>query len=54
MSVLPDTASYDGIPRIGIRMKASGQLNGSPDELRAAGAAALADSAQALQRLLLT
>ncbi|WP_239510783.1 host specificity factor TipJ family phage tail protein [Stenotrophomonas maltophilia] len=34
VSVLPDTASYDGIPRIGIRMKASGQLNGSPDELR--------------------
>lgn len=34
VSVLPDTASYDGIPRIGIRMKASGQLNGSPDEVR--------------------
>ncbi len=34
VSVLPDTASYDGIPRIGIRMKASGQLNGSPDEIR--------------------
>ncbi|EED38718.1 Carbohydrate binding domain protein, partial [Stenotrophomonas sp. SKA14] len=34
VSVLPDTATYDGIPRIGIRMKASGQLNGSPDELR--------------------
>lgn len=33
-SILPDTASYDGIPRIGIRMKASGQLNGSPDEVR--------------------
>jgi hypothetical protein len=34
VSVLPDIASYDGIPRIGIRMKASGQLNGSPDEVR--------------------
>ncbi|HIE5094772.1 host specificity factor TipJ family phage tail protein [Stenotrophomonas maltophilia] len=34
VSVMADTASYDGIPRIGIRMKASGQLNGSPDELR--------------------
>ncbi len=34
VSVMPDAASYDGIPRIGIRMKASGQLNGSPDEVR--------------------
>ena len=33
-SVQRDTASYAGIPRIGIRMQANGQLNGAPDEIR--------------------
>ncbi|MXV11641.1 DUF1983 domain-containing protein [Xanthomonas sp. LMG 8992] len=33
-SVQRDTASYAGIPRIGIKIKATGQLNGAPDELR--------------------
>jgi len=33
-SVQQDTASYAGIPRIGVKMKATGQLNGAPDELR--------------------
>ncbi|MGE6331794.1 host specificity factor TipJ family phage tail protein [Stenotrophomonas sp. NPDC077659] len=33
-SIQTDTASYAGIPRIGVRIKATGQLNGSPDELR--------------------
>jgi len=33
-SVQQDTASYAGIPRIGIKMKATGQLNGAPDEIR--------------------
>jgi len=33
-SVQRDTASYVGIPRIGIRMQANGQLNGAPDEIR--------------------
>lgn len=33
-SVQRDTASYAGISRIGIRMKANGQLNGAPDEIR--------------------
>ncbi len=33
-SVRPDPASYDGIPRIATLMKASGQLNGVPDEIR--------------------
>lgn len=30
-----DTATYKGISRIAIEMKASGQLNGAPDEIRA-------------------
>ncbi|MGQ5267428.1 host specificity factor TipJ family phage tail protein [Xanthomonas arboricola] len=34
-SVQADTATYDGISRSGILMKATGQLNGQPDELRA-------------------
>jgi len=34
-SIQRDTATYSGIARIGIRMKATGQLNGAPDELRA-------------------
>ncbi|GHH52532.1 host specificity factor TipJ family phage tail protein [[Pseudomonas] boreopolis] len=34
VSVQADEASYAGIPRIGIKMKASGQLNGAPDEIR--------------------
>ncbi|MCD9005240.1 carbohydrate-binding protein [Luteimonas sp. XNQY3] len=33
-AVQADTASYAGIPRIGVRIKATGQLNGAPDELR--------------------
>lgn len=33
-SIQRDTATYSGIPRIGVRMKATGQLNGAPDELR--------------------
>lgn len=39
-SIQTDTASYAGIPRIGIRIKATGQLNGSPDELRCVAYAA--------------
>lgn len=34
-SVQVDDADYAGIPRIGIQIKATGQLNGAPDELRA-------------------
>lgn len=30
----PDDATYTGIPRIGLILKATGQLNGYPDELR--------------------
>ncbi|WP_161809452.1 host specificity factor TipJ family phage tail protein [Stenotrophomonas panacihumi] len=33
-SVQQDEASYAGIPRIGVRLKATGQLNGAPDEIR--------------------
>ncbi len=33
-SIQPDHATYNGIGRIGIRMRASGQLNGTPDEIR--------------------
>ncbi|WP_234852473.1 host specificity factor TipJ family phage tail protein [Pseudoxanthomonas winnipegensis] len=33
-SVQADDATYAGIPRIGIRIKATGQLNGAPDEIR--------------------
>lgn len=33
-SIQTDNASYAGIPRIGVRIKATGQLNGSPDEIR--------------------
>lgn len=33
-AVQADTATYAGIPRIGVRIKATGQLNGAPDELR--------------------
>lgn len=33
-AVQADTASYAGIPRIGVRIKATGQLSGAPDELR--------------------
>ncbi|MBD8696608.1 host specificity factor TipJ family phage tail protein [Stenotrophomonas sp. CFBP 13718] len=33
-SVQRDTATYAGISRIGIAMKANGQLNGAPDEIR--------------------
>jgi len=33
-SVQADDNSYAGIPRIGIRIKATGQLNGAPDEIR--------------------
>jgi len=33
-SVQPDTANYAGIPRIGISIKATGQLSGSLDEVR--------------------
>ncbi|WP_372177460.1 host specificity factor TipJ family phage tail protein [Xanthomonas axonopodis pv. phyllanthi] len=33
-SVQADDTLYPGIPRIGIRMKATGQLNGAPDEIR--------------------
>lgn len=32
-SVQPDTADYAGIPRIGIKIKATGQLNGTPDTI---------------------
>ncbi len=39
-SIQTDTASYAGIPRIGIRIKATGQLNGAPDELRCVAYAA--------------
>lgn len=33
-SIQPDTGDYTGIPRIGLRIKATGQLNGYPDEIR--------------------
>lgn len=33
-AVQEDSADYAGIPRTGIRIKATGQLNGNPDELR--------------------
>ena len=33
-AVQSDNADYAGIPRIGVRIKATGQLNGTPDELR--------------------
>lgn len=33
-SIQRDTANYAGISRIGIRIKATGQLNGQPDEIR--------------------
>ena len=33
-SVQADDATYAGIARIGIRIKATGQLNGAPDEIR--------------------
>lgn len=33
-SVQVDNADYAGIPRIGIQIKATGQLNGAPDEIR--------------------
>ncbi len=33
-SIQKDTADYAGISRIGIRIKATGQLNGQPDEIR--------------------
>ncbi|KAB7769438.1 hypothetical protein CKY51_07220 [Xanthomonas maliensis] len=33
-SVQADEATYEGIPRIGIRIKATGQLNGVPNEIR--------------------
>ena len=36
-SVQADDADYTGISRTGVRIKATGQLNGSPDELRAVG-----------------
>ncbi|WP_313493767.1 host specificity factor TipJ family phage tail protein [Stenotrophomonas sp.] len=36
-SVQADDADYTGIARTGVRIKATGQLNGSPDELRAVG-----------------
>ncbi|MBB3832562.1 hypothetical protein FHR55_000728 [Xanthomonas arboricola] len=39
-SVQADTATYAGISRTGIIMKATGQLNGQPDELRAEHVAA--------------
>ncbi|UEQ13620.1 host specificity factor TipJ family phage tail protein [Xanthomonas phaseoli] len=39
-SVQADTATYAGISRAGIIMKATGQLNGQPDELRAEHVAA--------------
>lgn len=32
--VQADNADYDGIPRIGLEMKATGQLNGSPSQVR--------------------
>lgn len=39
-SVQRDEASYAGIPRIGIQMRATGQLSGAPDELRCVAHAA--------------
>lgn len=36
-SVQVDEADYTGISRTGVKLKATGQLNGSPDELRAIG-----------------
>jgi len=36
-SVQADDADYTGLSRTGVRIKATGQLNGSPDELRAVG-----------------
>ncbi|MDV3469000.1 host specificity factor TipJ family phage tail protein [Stenotrophomonas sp. C3(2023)] len=33
-SIQKDTADYAGLARIGIRIKATGQLNGQPDEIR--------------------
>lgn len=32
-SIQPDDSTYNGLPRIGIKMRASGQLNGTPDEI---------------------
>lgn len=37
VSVQADEASYAGLARTGIRIKATDQLNGTPDELRAVG-----------------
>ena len=36
-SVQADEADYTGLSRTGVRIKATGQLNGTPDELRAVG-----------------
>jgi len=36
-SVQKDEADYTGLSRTGIKLKATGQLNGTPDELRAVG-----------------
>ena len=33
-SIQPDNATYQGISRIGIKLMATGQLNGAPDEIR--------------------
>lgn len=35
VSVQADDADYRGIPRIGVLIKATGQLNGAPDQIRA-------------------
>lgn len=35
VSVQEDTTDYRGIPRIGVKIKATGQLNGTPDQIRA-------------------
>jgi len=38
-SIRPDTGNYAGISRTGMQIKATGQLNGTPDQIRGVGVA---------------
>lgn len=38
-SIRPDTGNYAGISRTGLQIKATGQLNGTPDQIRGIGVA---------------
>lgn len=38
-SIRPDTGNYAGISRTGLQIKATGQLNGTPDQIRGVGVA---------------